>query len=450
MRSFHTRIDFTHLTILNLLERGYHFFLYSGFVLLPFFYWPWAPVTHEVPKVFVTLIWIDILIILSVLFSLISPKKKQNNLNPLVVVTAILLFAWIVFASFVGSDWNKSVFGNYYRIDGLVTAGHLIAFSFTFGLMSNQQTIKRVLLSILISSVGLSCFTIVSALKESKTLSIMSTNFFNFISSGASSSFGFGSNFGNPNFLGGYLLVTLPIVWRASHYLHFPVHLPSLPKLKEKIPLFFVIFALFLTHSRSAVLGIVLTPLLYWASLSKKNVGILLGLFVSLVIVGSFFINSYLITNGQFLPNEHRLVITKRMALAIEQKPITGWGWSNVNYAVAAHRWPHNKITHDIYVDKAHGIFLEYLVATGIIGFALFAFLVGITTWNIWSLAKQSTRNTFSYQLFLFLQITWLLYLYHAQTNVISISEEILFWMIVGIGMTYNQDNQGLKTTEYV
>ena len=72
---------------------------------------------------------------------------------------------------------------------------------------------------------------------------------------------------------------------------------------------------------------------------------------------------------------EGRERIIRKILLGVAKKPIIGWGWANVDYAFEEGIWP-IKLEHEVYVDKAHSMFLEILTTTGIIGLSVYIFLL--------------------------------------------------------------------------
>jgi O-antigen ligase len=115
---------------------------------------------------------------------------------------------------------------------------------------------------------------------------------------------------------------------------------------------------------------------------------------------------------------DSRWRILNRSVMAWQARPWLGWGFANVDHAIESTVWPMPYL-HDIYVDKAHSIFLEVLVTTGVVGLVTYAGLAAAVVWRL-------RRNRW-------LLSVALLYLLHSQTNVISINEEFVFWWLVGI-----------------
>lgn len=101
--------------------------------------------------------------------------------------------------------------------------------------------------------------------------------------------------------------------------------------------------------------------------------------------------------------------------------------------AVESVSWP-VKAFPDVYVDKAHSNLLEILVTTGIFGFLIFLAII-----------FRALDQLFGKKVLL---VVFLLFLFHSQTNVISINEELIFWLILGI--VGSQRRKNLQKKNYV
>jgi len=234
--------------------------------LLPFIVWPASPTPFEVPRVWVFSRWVEILVLLSI-FNL---GKIQNKPNTWILLFALAFFLIEAGASWFGVDWTKSIFGNYYRADGLITLLHaviLVFFLALFWTKSYSRTLAYVFLfsSALVSFWALDEFISLHFLKN---LSI--PNF-----SGA-----VGASFGQPNFLAGYLLVGLP----------FSLYAYTLKsgtfRVLVRIGIILQILAIFLTMSWGGILGLILLLLFYFLLSGKKLVVKISLAFVLLFIMG--------------------------------------------------------------------------------------------------------------------------------------------------------------------
>ena len=126
----------------------------------------------------------------------------------------------------------------------------------------------------------------------------------------------------------------------------------------------------------------------------------------------------------QLTAERHDRIAIKGL-LASTQRPVLGWGWTNFDYAFRAVDWPY-RFEIDAYVDKAHGHYLEHLVTTGIVGLTAYFMLQWAIIRALWSKRSNVSR---------YFLLSFLLFIFHSQTNVISISQELIFWFIAGVSM---------------
>jgi len=235
-----------------------------------------------------------------------------------------------------------------------------------------------------------------------------------------------GSSFGQPNFLAGYLVVTLP----------FTLCLLINASKNYKIAYLFIaivqIVAIVLTKSVAGTFGVLLVTLgtLYIYSGTKQKKFLALSwLTIAVFGVILFIANnrySYSSQTYETVRAGSRERIIRKAFFAVKEKPLLGWGWSNFDYAFDSVDWP-IKFGHDVYVDKAHSNVLEVVVATGIVG--LFIYLGIITRTGYFLTKSNSDFNKV-------LLLTLVIFIIHSQTNIISITEEVIFWIIVGVSIS--------------
>jgi O-antigen ligase len=370
-------------------------------------FWPWAEIAYEIPKVLFVYRWVEILGFIGVFASLTILKKEK--LDSVLVYLIMLFCFFVLLSSLLGVDFNKSLVGNYYRKDGIFTLSHLIIIFFFLVLFFEKEWLRPLFVSISAGSAMVSIITIIDAYRAF-VLGDLGVNVWDNA---------LGSTFGNPNFLAGYLVVTLPsIIFLLNNKNGF----------KEKFVLlsafFMQVIAILLTRSWSGVLGILIFFLIFFLTRKRKNVAfIFLGIVGMLVFWLAFGLNYKSMQKAGIVIAEGRERIFVKGILAFLRRPVFGWGWANFDYAFESVDWP-IEFNDDIYVDKAHSNFLEILVTTGAAGFLIYLFIILRAIVNL--LGSGSIRNP----------ILWMLVLYiiHSQTNVISISEELLFWIILGIG----------------
>lgn len=314
----------------------------------------------------------------------------------------IYLFV-ITLSSFLGVDFSKSFWGNFWRGDGLLTYFHLYGFfviiSFVWSKEWNLTFCKTIYITSLILSFG-------------NILSMVLLHLFNIYTPNIYGITAF--TFGQPNFLAGYLLLTLPFIY----------FLRQNAKVKNiyDFGLILVIICIFTTQSWGGLLGILLFVLIL--VLKNKNWNLLFGLFLGLTLLSYIFLFKH---EGQIdYVFEGRQRIFTKAIMAFETKPLLGWGLANFDIAFDTIDWPIH-LNNDVYVDKAHSSLLEILVASGLIGLISYLSLFVAVIYKL----RKGFFFLGSWRLTLFTSL--LLYLFHSQTNVISINEEMFFWLVSGI-----------------
>lgn len=374
-----------------------------GLFLLPFVYCPWAKIRYEIPKVEFFNRWVEVLFLVSLLPSNLSKTKK--NINSAIAGLVLIFLGWVIFSSVIGVDFYKSLFGNTFRVDGLLTLIHLLVLFFIFTFYYNKEWNKHIFTSIAAGSFLVSLWTVYSS---SMLLLWNGPNIF------FQKDF-FLAPFGNLNFLAGYLVVVLPF---SAYVL----------RTRKKITIFIVliqILAILFTKSWAGILGVAIF-LTGWFILIKpkyKRVSIFL---ITLLIFISPVVYFYWVKsqeNPSFIIADSRVRILQKASMAFTQKPIVGWGWANFDYAFNSVKWPPS-LNDKIYVDKAHAEVVEILVTTGVVGLSIYLLLVYKVVFEL----KSRTGLVNKYLL-----LSLFLYFVHAQTNVISISESVIFWLILGM-----------------
>lgn len=364
------------------------------------FWWPTAPIPFEVPKVIFFLWFTRILVIIFVVSFFIRRKLWKLNLK---LIIPVLIFAvWATISSILGVDISKSFSGNYYRIDGLITLYELIGFAILVSYFWSEKYKKILSLTFFASTLLLSALTLTEILTHKFGL-------------------GSASTFGNPVFLAGYLVCSLPL------YNYFLYHTKFHDFWKTLLYLF-PILTIFLTGITGAIA--VLVVYLGFETARKINnryrlIFIITGFVVSIIIVSVWFLN---FRKDRILNFQGRDRIYHRVVAGVLIRPVFGWGWANVDYAIQSNVWP-IKINDDVYIDKAHSGLLEILATTGIPGLSIYLYFLYVFFKELIGKYKKPSDRLWSFTLL----SAAALYIFHSQTNVISIMEEIIFWLILGI-----------------
>ncbi|OGM25139.1 hypothetical protein A2962_02445 [Candidatus Woesebacteria bacterium RIFCSPLOWO2_01_FULL_39_61] len=379
-----------------------------GIFIGPLFFWPWSAISFEIPKVFFMNRWIEIFAFASVTY-LIFIRIQKEKVDSMLISLVLIFFLQVITSSLLGVDFNKSLSGNYYRADGLITLAHLVILFLSVVLFYRENWLVSTFKILAYSSILLSLWTIINAVFAFIIHKPLMPAWDKAV----------GINFGNPNFLAGYLIVSLPFT------LYF---YNKEPKIKHKqlilISLAVQFTAILLTRSWAGIFGILIFLLMNVVMKTSKNLLLTLTIILAFMgCLGLFILNHKSIQTPGITIAEGRERIIKKAILAFQKRLLFGWGWANFDYAFESVDWP-VKYEDDIYVDKAHSHFLEILITTGIPGLVLYILIVLKTGFNLIIKSDGILKYLF---------ISLVLFVLHSQTNIISISEEILFWLIVGV-----------------
>lgn len=403
-------------------------FFCLGLFCLPLVFWPWAEIPYEIPKVWFFNRWAEALGVLGFLRILGDKGNRENKENKgnFFLILAVGGFVLVsIISSVFGADFNKSVWGNYYRGDGLLTLLHLAGLFYFLAFFWEKSWEKPTALAIAGGGLVVSFWTVlVGVLGRLGVLGVTGGSMFGEA---------VGGTFGNPNFLAGYLLISLPFtIYSVKNF--GKLGPPSLKLRRVKIlGILAQMGAIGFTSSRAGVVGILLLGVgYYWGRLRKLGRLGVLGVLGILLGLGIF--REYKLLTENFAPESRQRIIVRGVN-GFFKRPILGWGVANFDYAFESNYWP-MKYERDVYVDKGHSNLLEVLTTTGLVGFVLYS---GIIFRTIGGIGPASTsprrgreiRGDKGWKKTLLL--TFLLFLFHSQTNVISINEEMIFWLIAGI-----------------
>lgn len=257
------------------------------------------------------------------------------------------------------------------------------------------------------------------------------------------------STIGNPNFLGSYLVLMIPI----SVYL-FIVD-KSLLGMVGYIILFYCLLG---TNTRGAWLGYIVSIIAFtvihfiYFRYSKAEFRRYVILFIATLVIlllfnfktGGALLNRFLtisldakelLTDGEKadLTGSHRGFIWKRVIELIKQRPITGYGLENLGEMFVKYYsqdmiefW--GKVR---YPDKAHNEYLHIAVTSGIPSLMIYlSFLTIIITNGLKKLANN--------KLLLLLLSSVIGYMAAAFFNISIVSVAYIYWIFLGLIASYN------------
>lgn len=374
----------------------------AGLAFLPLIHWPGYVVAYEVPRVYATLFWIEAIAILTML--LVFQEKIALKLN-IDILRRIGVFVGIaVIASLLGGDIAKSFLGNYYRVDGLLTLVHAAGFAILVALTFRDAWQVPAAAALFMGGLFVSIWAIVLAPRPIPKI---------------------GGPFGQPNFLGGYLVVTLPFLYylittSRRRWLRALLYLGGL----------MLVSTIVLTRSWGSVASVLVFGLLILSDWLPTRAPRRLLWAAGILAVASLLLYKWYTVSlypPQILAESRQRIFAKGV-LAWMRQPIFGWGWANFDHGFNAVDWPYHFQT-DAYVDKAHSSILEVFVTTGAVGGLAYLVLL----WGVFQTLRRGTTIWDRAMLWVFLVA-----LFHAQTNVTSFMEELLFWFAVGLALQRN------------
>ncbi len=384
-------------------------FLCLGIFLTSVFFWSKAPVAFEVPKV-IFFQWFVRILVMVFGITFLAKKGKWKIKNRLLI--PILIFTvWATATALLGGDIAKSFAGNFFRQDGLITFYELVGFSVLVSYFWKNEFKKMISSTIFLSVSFLSSWALIETINHGFTL-------------------GSAATFGNPVFLAGYLVCGLPFVYYFLRQIKLNLIL--------KLLLFLLpVLTIVLTQASAAVAVMFIYLGVLAMSLAKKKYSYL---FLMMGFVASFLITFFWLkdfSKEKLMSSQGRDRIYHRVIVGALKKPVTGWGWANVDYAFESNYWP-LKVDHDVYVDKAHSQLLEVFTTTGFPGLVIYVYLFYVFFVELKSNYKKSADKLWNFTLI----STVCLFILHSQTNIISIMEEILFWLVMGITLSESVGNQ--------
>jgi len=288
------------------------------------------------------------------------------------------LVAWMFIADLFAVNPDKAFWSNYERMDGFVTLIHVFVLFVVAGSVLSQKLWKRWWLTVLAAS---SVVAIHGVLQLAGTLQIHQGGV------------RLDANFGNAAYLAAYLLFIIAIaLWQA---------------IEAKGWLRYVLFALatlqtillFATATRGAVLGFVGASVLgavLWAFQSGKQgrrigAGVLVGI---LVLIGGF----YLARDSAFIQENPALTRIASISVAdgstrftlwhmafegVMERPVLGWGHEGFGYVFTKYFDP-SLYAQEPWFDRAHNVFIDWMVYGGIPAFLLFVALLISGVVGLW------------------------------------------------------------------
>ena len=390
--------------------------------------------------------------ILAILFLYVLIKNRMNICNIIwkdqtnlyLIIYLILLITSLFFAL----DFNLAIQGSPYRVEGFSTL--LLYFLMFLTARASSLTKNKLFYGLLISSTVLSIYGIFQYFG----MDIISRDF---IRTNWNTAF---ATFGNPNFMGTYLVLMIPIALHAfiKENLNFGA-----------IVYMILLFCLLCTRTRGAWIGAFTALICYsyvlWYTKNRSKQMVIRQLIIvllSLIIIISFnqisdgaFLKRFVsistdvtdILNGSENAEKagsFRFFIWKRVIKMIEEKPIFGFGIENLAEPFIE-RYEKDMIDTmgRVYIiDKAHNEYLNIAVTTGLPSLLVYLLLI----LNVIKIGFNRMR---------FNSLYWPLiasicgYLVQAFFNISVVSVAYIFWVFLGLVSRYFDSSYEIEGDNY-
>lgn len=293
------------------------------------------------------------------------------------LVTFTLFTAIISLAAILGVDPSTSFWSNYERMDGIVTIIHLFLFFVVLGSMNFSPRTWNIFFA---TSVGVAAFVAVKGL-------------FALGSGGAPR---VDSTLGNAAYMAVYML--FHIFFAA---LLFVRSKDMVARIIYVIIALLFTYTLLLTGTRGTFLGLAggaFVSILYVAIFGARFPEyrkIAIGGVISLVVLAGGF---YAVRDTAFIQNNVSLarianidlkqdLVTRStiwgMALeGVKERPLLGWGHGNFNF-VFNKNYKASLYAQEQWFDRVHDIFLDWLIAAGILGFTAYFSIMGAVVYYL-------------------------------------------------------------------
>ena len=298
---------------------------------------------------------------------------------------ALIFLGIITLADILGANPYKSFWSNYERMEGLISLIHLFLYFLVVSSMLKTEKLWKIFLNIsLVSSILITFY-----------------GFFQLAGKIVINQGGVrvDATFGNATYLAVYMLINM----------FFAVFL--FVRAREKLYLKFIYgiafilqgIILYQTATRGAILGLIggvavsaLLVILFARGEKKARISSLVVLAVIFAIVLGFFAirNTDFVKRSQTLgrfaslsadgiKSQGRYFVWPIAWQGFKEHPILGWGQENFSYVFNEHYKP-EMYTQEPWFDRTHDIFLDWLIAGGLLGFLAYWAMYAALLFYLW------------------------------------------------------------------
>jgi O-antigen ligase len=342
---------------LNVIRFGTYLALFTPLIVGGKYFFPFVG-----PKSIYFMGLVEIIFAAYLILLFLKPEYRPR-LN-ILLIAIILFVAILILSSVFGEDFSRSFWSKYERMTGLLMWFHLLAF---FVVLSSAFKKKEEWLKIFGVSVFAAVLISIMALFTKIDVNILGAL-------GASSRGG--ATIGNSSFLGTYLLFNV--------FLVFYLLLKSTGGLRiySGISLVIISLSLFLSDARAAifsVLGGAILLFLFWVSITKRGKLRVFGISLLLIFIIGALILVYFVFQPDSSIYQKLVQMATKSRIAVWQGAWKGFldhpwfGWGPENFELVFTKYFHPSLFlqeygGEVWFDRAHNIFFDTIVASGIIG----------------------------------------------------------------------------------
>lgn len=414
-------------------------FILGTIFIMPLFFSTQTYFTFEVNKAVLFRIIVELMLLLFSARVLLAGKLNVKN-GKLFYYSLLLILVTQLVSTIFSEHQLVAFWGTAWRSDGFFSTLHLLFFSWLFFQYydKNRLTLNNLFYTITASGFLVSVYGILQisghdflAWQEISTNYLPRAN----------------STLGQPNYLASYLLLIIPVVFCLFRYAK---------NFKQKmlwlIILFVEFWALLVTYSRSAwlglIFGLVVFGLIYLFKKHKKLFSIVLILLT--VLIGFYFYISFY-KPIKIEPDNNRINLTYRLSSLfnvyqgssilrlhyystalkiIKSAPWIGHGLDTQTYYFSKYYEPRDALFEAIYTipDRAHNQVLDILITSGLLGMLAWLFLCFLILKRSFDYLKVESENGREIKCLLFALLS---FGFSLMFGFFSIVLSVYFWFFV-------------------
>lgn len=329
-------------------------------------------------KAFFFRIVVEIVFAAYLILALRDPNYRPKK--SLISLATLLFLLVVIVADVFGVNPNKSIWSNFERMEGLFMIVHL----WMYFVVASSLLVKKHWDYFMQTSVGVSVIVaIYGILQVFGKIDIRQ------------SADRIDGTLGNSAYLAVYMLLNIGFVLFLS--------LKEKSKIVRSIYAVIVLSQLFIIYStatRGTMVGIFVAVFISSVIYAWKAKEDKIGRIVALAIVAISLITAsslYLSRNADFVKNNK--VLSRLTSISLEnartkyiwpmaikgglERPILGYGQEGFNYVFNKNYNP-KMWTEEQWFDRAHNVFLDWFVATGVLGLGLYLSLYALALFYIW------------------------------------------------------------------